>query len=427
MKPVARKTEIEPIDGTPEKRMFWSIIADYDLVTALTELIDNAVDLWMSVKNRGPLSVEITLDANRQIITVIDNAGGVRRENLRLLIAPGGSNNSVDGETIGLFGVGSKRAAVALAEQIAIKTHSSSDGSFQIDIDRDWIESPEWKLPVYQIPDILPGTTQIELSQLRKPIDAKDDDRLRKYIGETYEWFLQIENCQISVNGIAATPHAFDTWAFPPEFPPRGASLSVSPDGIDTVRVEIEAGLIRDRDPVMENYGVYVYCNNRLIIKELRSREVGYFVVSEAVVPHADASLCRAIVRLNGPAKLMPWNSSKTGINYSHTCFVQLRPTLIQLVSHFSSLSRRLKDDWDGRVFRHTIGKVQLMQAEQAGVGKKLVLPVLPRVQKRHHEQLRAQNKEVIAAKPWTLGLLEAVAAVDLIARQRLETSTSTH
>jgi hypothetical protein len=150
-------------------------------------------------------------------------------------------------------------------------------------------------------------------------LNSGDEILLRTHLGQTYEWFLQIENCRLSVNGVAAAPLAFDMWAFPPEFPPRVATLSVSPDGKGVVRIEIEAGLIRDRDAVAENYGVYVYCNNRLVVKELRSREVGYFVGSEAGVPHADASLCRAIVRINGPAKLMPWNSSKTGINYSHT------------------------------------------------------------------------------------------------------------
>ena len=43
---IARKTEIAPIDGTPVKRMFWSIISDYDLRTGLCELVDNAIDLW---------------------------------------------------------------------------------------------------------------------------------------------------------------------------------------------------------------------------------------------------------------------------------------------------------------------------------------------------------------------------------------------
>lgn len=39
------KTEIDTIDGTPSKRIYRSIIADYDLNTAICELIDNSIDV----------------------------------------------------------------------------------------------------------------------------------------------------------------------------------------------------------------------------------------------------------------------------------------------------------------------------------------------------------------------------------------------
>src|SRR5258708_5481931 len=118
MASVTKKTEIGPIDGTPEKRMFWSIISDYDLKTGLCELVDNALDRWTLGNPKSPLLVELDLDANRQLISVVDNAGGVRQDQLRLLLAPGGSMNNPDAELIGIFGVGSKRAGIALGEQV---------------------------------------------------------------------------------------------------------------------------------------------------------------------------------------------------------------------------------------------------------------------------------------------------------------------
>jgi len=181
------------------------------------------------------------------------------------------------------------------------------------------------------------------------------------------------------------------------------------------ISVAISAGLIQDRIPEQDNYGVYFYCNHRLILKELKTREVGYFVTSEAGVPHPDASLCRVIVRLQGPAQLMPWNSSKSGINFNHPVFQQVRPILIRLVSHFSSLSRRLKDDWSGRVFRYDSGTIEEIESADVGLGKRLILPPLPRVNKPHAEQLKLRNKVQIRNKPWTLGLVEAMAAVDII------------
>ena len=421
MRKVARKTEIAPVDGTPEKRMFWSIISDYDLKTGLCELIDNALDIWMLRGRRKPLKVEINLSADRQLISVVDNAGSVKHEELNLLVAPGGSRNDPSAEVIGIFGVGSKRAGIALGEQVEIRTRCRREGSFQLDITKDWLKSPEWELPVYEIPDINPGTTQVDISRLRKPFSKHDIEEIGEHLGETYDWFLG-QGCTIHVNGTAVTAGSFETWAFPSGFAPRSVvfDAEVAEDG--KVKVEIIAGLIRDRIPEKDNYGVYFYCNHRLIVKELRTREVGYFVTSEAGVPHPDASLCRAVVRLQGPAQLMPWNSSKSGINFGHLAFQRIRPNLIPLVRYFSSLSRRLKDDWAGKVYRYTTGAIEEMEPADVESGKRMVLPELPRVRKSQMEKLKSRNKKRIAALPWTLVLVEAIGAVEIITRQRLET-----
>lgn len=282
MSAVTQKTEVGSLDGTPEKRMFWSIIADYDLRTGSCELVDNAIDLWMARQPRGALRIDLNLETDRQLISIIDDAGGVKEEDLRLLIAPGGSRNDPDAEVIGIFGVGSKRAVVALAEQIVIKTRHRTGDSFQLDIPKEWLEVPTWNLPAYKIPQIDAGKTILELSHLRKSFSERDVDDLRSHIGEVYEWFLQIDGCEIRVNGIPACVVRFDNWAFPPGYAPKSAQFELGLQDQKTISVEITAGLIRDRIAEADNYGVYFYCNNRLIVKELKTREVGYFVTSEA-------------------------------------------------------------------------------------------------------------------------------------------------
>ena len=422
MSQITQKREAGLLDGTPEKRMYWSIISDYDLKTGICELIDNAIDLWMGAKAQQKMLIELNLDYERQLIQIRDTAGGVKEEELRLLIAPGASRNSPDAETIGIFGVGSKRAVIALAESVEIKTRYPGAKSFQIDISSDWLKSPDWQIPHFEIPEIEAGVTVVDLSALRKSFDESDVTDLVTHLGETYAWFLKNANCKIKVNGVAVRPCEFDAWAFPRGFEPRKAALTIDLKGHGKVNIEIIAGLIRDRDPTRENYGVYFYCNHRLIVKELKTREVGYFVTSEAGVPHPDASLCRAIVRINGSAKLMPWNSSKSDINFSHPVFHGTRLTLIQLVSHFSSLSRRLKNEWDKKVFKYEKGTIQEIAPVDAQPGKRLVLPPLPKVNRPHFEVLKAKNKTQIRDQPWTLGLVEAMAAVDIIGRQKLET-----
>lgn len=95
--------------------MFLSIISDYDLKTGLCELVDNAIDLWMTGDRSNKLVVNLEINADRQLIFVKDNAGGVRREELNVLIAPGESKNDLAAEVIGVFGVGGKRAGIARA------------------------------------------------------------------------------------------------------------------------------------------------------------------------------------------------------------------------------------------------------------------------------------------------------------------------
>lgn len=420
MTSVTRKTEVGTIDGTPEKRMFWSIISDYDLRTGLCELIDNALDIWIGSDAEKALQVIVNLDVERQLISVTDNAGGVRREDLRLLIVPGGSRNDPNAAVIGIFGVGSKRASIALGEQVEIRTRFGKQETFGIDITAEWLGSPEWEIAAYQLPDMKPGTTSVNISHLRRPFGRADVHNIRRHLGETYSRFID-QGCYIEVNEEPIAPHTFDRWAFPLDFSPRSLTFEASFND-RSLEVGITAGLITDREADADNYGVYFYCNNRLVVKELKTREVGYFISTEAGVPHPDASLCRAIVDLNGPAQLMPWNSSKSGINFDHPVFMMIRPPVIQLVSHFTKVSRRTKDDWPGKVYRYTEGEViDLDPAELESKGK-LILPSLPKGNKSHVDHLRAKNAKKLKDEPWTLGLVEGIAAVNILARQRFET-----
>ena len=102
--------------------LFWSIISDYDLKTSICELVDNALDIWLKGGKSDTLKINRVLDCDRQLIRIQDTAGGVPEGEHRVLVSPGGTLNSPDENIIGLFGVGSKRAVVALAEETKIIT-----------------------------------------------------------------------------------------------------------------------------------------------------------------------------------------------------------------------------------------------------------------------------------------------------------------
>lgn len=418
---VSIKTELGPIDGTPEKRMFWSIISDYDLKTGLCELIDNALDIWLRSSRSKVPTIKLSLDTERQIISVQDDVGGVRFEDLHLLLAPGGSKNDPTSEVIGIFGVGSKRAGIALGEQVDIRTRFKAGQSLELNITKEWLEADEWKLAAYAIPEIEKGTTRVDISRLRRPFVSTDIGALRVHFGQTYSWFIR-NGCVIEVNEIGVEAEDFENWSYPSGYAPKAAKFDVDFLSEGKISVEIVVGLIGDRSPEGDNYGAYFYCNHRLIVKELRSREVGYFNSQESGVPHPDASLCRGIVKLQGPARLMPWNSTKNGINTGHALFTRVRTTLVPLMAYYTSLSRRFKDDWDNKVFHHRTGEVESVEPTPSVSGLRSHLPPLPRAKRPSIEKLKSRNRVQIDRMPWTLGLVEAMAAIDVISRLNIET-----
>jgi hypothetical protein len=415
------KREIKTVNGTPNKRMYWSIISDYSLNTAICELVDNALDIWLKGGQKTHLKIVINVDVVGQIITILDCAGGIAAEDHQLLISPGASNNDPEDQIIGLFGVGSKRAVVALARDVKIFSRHKDNQSYEIDIYEEWLKSDSWDLPVYEIDGIEENTTQIELTKLRIHPSAEDVTTLKAHLSETYTFFLKKSNFELVVNDEPLAPVEFESWAYPPGFEPRCYLFEVFTEDGGKVGVEINAGLTREKEPGREDYGVYFYCNERLIAKEIKEKEVGY-ISAHAGIPHSDASLARVIVKLYGPARLMPWNSSKSAINFGHHIFKGLRDFLIPVVSDYSSLSRRFKGKWEEEVFKYDSGEMQYVDIQDIAKVKRSYLPPLPRVRKHLIDHLRAQNKQVLQEKPWTLGLLEAIAAVEIIRRQRLQT-----
>jgi hypothetical protein len=416
---VTRKTFLKTVDGTPKKRFFLSIISDYGLKTGLCELVDNALDHWVASGSKAKLTVDITLDPDRQLIQVFDNAGGVSAENADLLISPGASGNDLGQALIGIFGVGGKRAGVALGELVEIRTRHASEKSIQVDLTKEWVNNPDWDLDIHEIPDIAPGTTTVDISKVRQSFDAVDVGDIQQHLGETYAWFVD-QGCQIRLNGVAVAAGSFANWVFPPDYLPKHVAFQIEPASGQFLNVDITGGLIVDRDPEGDNYGVYFICNNRLIVKELKVRDVGYFVPSEAGVPHPDASLSRVIVKFSGPAELMPWTSSKSGINYTHPAFLAVRRRIIDFSSYYTQVSRRLKSDWDDGVLKHTTGTVQELDPVEAESSKKKILPKPPSTrQPTRYEQAVSSNRKMMDENPWVVGLVEAMGLVDIVSGQK--------
>jgi hypothetical protein len=416
------KTPLTPIDATPSKRLYLSIIADYDVNKAICELIDNALDIWVLAGRTRNLIVEISLDKNQQRIQATDDAGGVRKSDLHFIVAPGYTGNPEHQKIIGMFGVGTKRAVVALAQEVRIRTRQAAE-TYQVEFNDDWIkDSDDWRLPAYRVDNISLGTTEIELTKLRKQITDDTISQLSNHLSRTYAKFLKNRKVTILLNGKRVKPITFDNWAYPPGYEPRAYSGSIVTQDGESVTVNAIGGLTLESSPAGD-YGVYFYCNDRLIASNLTTYEMG-FATGLAGKPHADISLTRVVVSLNGEARLMPWNSSKSDINTSDEVFVSLRHWLIQVVKDYASLSRRLskfEGGWPRNVFAYDRGSFTDVTVEHFPSVNTSYLPPLPESKPRYSRVVELRNQRLASKKPWTIGLFESIVAVDWVLKQNFQ------
>ncbi|MDB5341987.1 MAG: molecular chaperone of family [Schlesneria sp.] len=411
---------LRQIDATPSKRTYRSIIADYGLETAICELIDNAIDSWISPRKHHSLHIDVKIDVDQQAIVISDNSGGVKESELRKLISPGESSTTGDSTTIGVFGVGSKRAVVALAQHVQITTRFQTQGTYRLVYDDEWLTSESWDLPYTIVADKLPpSTTEIHLSRLRFRIDGLDLGRLQKHLSMTYAHFVEDRGIVLQLNSGAIMAHTFDTWAYPPGCAPTQFSKTLSLENTGgKIHFEITGGLICERDSDASEYGVYIYCNGRLIARAAKDAELGY-MSGLAGVPHHRSSLARVIVSLTGPSKDMPWNSSKNRINFNHVVFQAIKGDIIQVVKNYAAISRRLAADFESAVQPYATGAIVAEHLAKTESIKPSRLPDIPKSRKNFKDAVFELNEKVAEEKPWVRGLYEAVVAEEILAKQK--------
>lgn len=416
------KKQIGTLDAVPSKRLFLSIIADYDLNKSICELVDNGFDVWTRTGRIRPICIHVRLNIEQGSITVEDNAGGLNKDELRYIVGPGQSGSTATDQTIGIFGVGTKRAVVALAQEVRIRTRYEEDITHEVEFDDDWLDDEDWELPLYSTDDIAPRTTRVDLTKLRLKIDKIAADNLREHLSATYAKFVVKRDVALMLDGEPIKPKNFDHWSFPPKFEPRHYSGTVKSPTNSTINVDVFAGLSSEASPTLGEYGVYFYCNERLVAPAMKSFDVG-FTSGQAGNPHPKISLTKVIVHLTGNAGDMPWNSSKSDINTKHPTFIDLHDWLVKVVGDYAKISRTWMGSWPDKVYAHPTGKIVKVQIENFSTERKSFLPEAPKSRPRLAERLEQRNRKIVTQRPWVKPLYEGIVAATTISKQPLESA----
>lgn len=410
-------TYVEDIDARPSKRIFHTIIADYNLERSICELIDNALDIWIIRGRQRPLVINITLDTNRQNIILSDNGGGIERENMSVIVGPGQTFNVPGGQTIGFFGVGSKRAVVHLSTLTRISSRFDDGPTYRVEVDDAWIgDEDNWSLPLYEVDNIDESSTKIELIQLRTPLEVTDITRLRVHLEATYALFIQDPQINILLNTSVLSPFLFQNWCFPPNSKPVHVIGNIEDVSGEIIEIEVWGGLSSESSPTGGDYGFFFYCNDRLIGRGIKNPILG-FQKGQIGSPHPKISLTKVIVSLKGAAFCMPWNSSKSDLNYNHPILTSIREKLIDIGARYSKVCRGF--DWKQRFLQYTTGDFIEQTVVDFAQADTSYLPPTPRIRQTFSQQVSRGNRRIGRESPWTRGLYEGIIAVDFLFKKR--------
>lgn len=319
----------------PTKDFFIDMITrDIGLDECIFDLLDNSIDgasRHAQAHGRDDLTgyfADVLLSETH--FEIKDNCGGMSLNDAkeyafhfgRRADAPKDAENS-----IGLYGIGMKRAIFKIGKLIKIRsaTDSAPDEAFETDIDVSaWAAKKEWEFELNQIdPAGLVGT-EIAVSDLRKGTASDFSDqifitKLRKDIGKYYSFFLQ-NGFRIKINGVAVTQYIYgvrDSEMISPyvhEYQDAEAGVSVRiVSGVAGVPPE-DAGDPASLSKDSEVWGWYVICNDRVVLAGDKTDKTIWGDSFPAWHPQYNGFVGLIFFSSDKPGEL-PWTTTKRQID----------------------------------------------------------------------------------------------------------------
>jgi hypothetical protein len=287
----------------PTKQFFVSMLTrDISLADAILDLVDNCLDgALRTAPDQKEVEyekhfVKITLAEDR--FEIEDNCGGIPREiaknyAFKLGREPDDSRDS-ENETIGMYGVGMKRAIFKMGQDALVKTLNNGD-AFEVPISASWLKSKEWNpLPINDSKNggaLTESGTQIKIESLYPGVakhfinDAFRND-LRTAVAEHFTMFLQ-RGLKISVNDQEIEPVRVEVLVSEQADGPAPYIFEKTIDGVlvsITVGLNTGRGLASDDDDLPDferersaaTAGWTVFCNDRAVIVGDKGRLTGW-------------------------------------------------------------------------------------------------------------------------------------------------------
>lgn len=297
------KPSADQAQASPTKKFFVSMLTrDISLADAILDLLDNCLDGAMRLAGGDSVDYAqhfVRIKIAEDHFSIADNCGGIPRDVAKNYAFKMGrdpdDDRDSDAETIGMYGVGMKRAIFKMGRDALVRTRHGED-TFEVPISSEWLDAKNWEpLPINEPTKAdenldEPGTT-IYINELYEGVarhfaNEAFENEVRTAISEHFTMFLQW-GLKVELNDVLVEPVRVEVLVSMDE---QGAAPYIYQRTIDDVLVSITVGLNTgkilgdddeddagfERDRSSATAGWTVLCNDRAVIVGDKSRLTGW-------------------------------------------------------------------------------------------------------------------------------------------------------
>lgn len=330
------------------------ITRDIGLDDCILDLIDNSVDgAWRSegsrpagLSDQADLSAyRVDIVANENEFSISDNCGGMTLDDAANHAFSFGrkSLDEPDNYSIGVYGIGMKRAVFKIGNKIRVRStyqDRNSRESFVVPIDVPvWTnnDTPPWDfdleadvpLPVNGVAIEISELTSATVSAFASPAFMQN---LRRTISRDYSLHLN-KGLRITLNG-----EAISGWVIELRQGGDFAPIRLQYDenvGDDVVKVEIIAGMAapppESGDPDEEDegdkrFGWYVVCNGRIVLAADKTQVSGWGTDSWPQWHRQYSGFVGLVLFSAANAAALPMTTTKRSVDQSSEVYRRARP-----------------------------------------------------------------------------------------------------
>jgi hypothetical protein len=346
------KPSSDTATAVPTKQFFVSMLTrDIKLEDAILDLIDNCLDGALRLGNGGKPDyskylVKITLAQDH--FSIEDNCGGIPREVAKNYAFKMGrepnDNRDSDTETIGMYGVGMKRAIFKMGRNAIVKTRHGND-TYEVPITAAWLDATNWNpLPINEPTEAKekleePGTA-IYVGDLNEGVarhfaNPAFVNEVTTAISQHFTMFLQW-GFKVEINGEYVKPVHVEVLVSPRE---DGPAPYVFRKTHGDVTVSITVGLNTSRrsegdesdddadftgQRASATAGWTVLCNDRAVIVGDKSRLTGWGDLPLVPLYHPQFAVITGIIEFRAKdAKKLPVTTTKRALDASSELWLE--------------------------------------------------------------------------------------------------------